>query len=248
MRRGYSREAFLDLVEHARALIPHVTISTDVIAGFCGETEEEHRDTLDVMERVRFDQAFMFHYSLRDKTHAARHFEDDVPQEVKLRRLQEIIDTFRAKAVEKNRELETGATRLVLTEGLSHKKHHLIAEGETSSSRSVQMTGKTDGNKRVVFSVPLADATSSSSSSSAVFLPQFDTQNRDLEQLSCADLILAAHSSSMSNSSSSSCVTDIAALKGKYIAVKIIDGNGTTLKGVALGESSITKWGQSGRF
>ena len=117
MRRGYSREAFLDLVEHARALIPHVTISTDVIAGFCGETEEEHRDTLDVMERVRFDQAFMFHYSLRDKTHAARHFEDDVPQEVKLRRLQEIIDTFRAKAVEKNRELETGATRLVLTEG-----------------------------------------------------------------------------------------------------------------------------------
>ena len=243
MRRGYSREAFLDLVEHARTLIPSVTISTDVIAGFCGETEDEHHDTLDVMARVRFDQAFMFHYSRRDKTHAARHFDDDVPQEVKLRRLQEIIDTFRTKAVEKNREFETGATHLVLTEGLSHKKHQLIAEeGKTfsSSSRSVQMTGKTDGNKRVVFSVPLADASSSSSSavsSSAVFMPPFDAQNRDLE-----------HSNSMSSSDASLCVTDVAALKGKYIAVKIVDGNGTTLKGVALGESSITQWSQSGRY
>ena len=257
MRRGYSREAFLDLVEHARALIPHVTISTDVIAGFCGETEEEHRDTLDIMERVRFDQAFMFHYSRRDKTHAARHFEDDVPQEVKLRRLQEIIDVFRTKAVEKNRELETGATHLVLTEGLSHKKHQLIAEEGTSSSnnRFVQMTGKTDGNKRVVFSVPLADTTSSSSSSSsssAVLLPQFDAQNSDLKLLPTDEIVLNAYSSSTStsneSSSSSSCVTDIAALNGKYIAVKIIDGNGTTLKGVALGESSIQKWSQSGRL
>lgn len=72
MRRGYSKEAFLDLVQRARDVIPGVALTTDVIAGFCGETEEEHQDTLDVMRTVQFDQAFMFAYSLRDKTHAAR--------------------------------------------------------------------------------------------------------------------------------------------------------------------------------
>jgi MiaB/RimO family radical SAM methylthiotransferase len=72
MRRGYSREAFLELVTRAREVIPDVTISTDVIAGFCGETEAEHADTVSLMIQVGFDQAFMFAYSLREKTHAAR--------------------------------------------------------------------------------------------------------------------------------------------------------------------------------
>lgn len=71
MRRGYTREAFLALVEDMRRLMPQVTLSTDVIAGFCGETEAEHADTVSLMREVAFDQAFMFAYSLRDKTHAA---------------------------------------------------------------------------------------------------------------------------------------------------------------------------------
>ncbi|KAI8321289.1 hypothetical protein GQ54DRAFT_240612, partial [Martensiomyces pterosporus] len=90
MRRGYSREAFLDLVRHIREVIPDVTFSTDVIAGFCGETEAEHKDTVSMMELVGFDTAFMFAYSMREKTHAHRKFKDDVPQDVKGRRLEEI--------------------------------------------------------------------------------------------------------------------------------------------------------------
>lgn len=71
MRRGYTREAFLSLVQDARTIIPGVCLSTDVIAGFCGETEEEHNETVSLMREVTFDQAFMFAYSLREKTHAA---------------------------------------------------------------------------------------------------------------------------------------------------------------------------------
>lgn len=72
MRRGYTREAYLNLVSKMREIIPGVSLSTDIIAGFCGETEEEHKDTLSLMEIVKYDQAFMFAYSLREKTWAHR--------------------------------------------------------------------------------------------------------------------------------------------------------------------------------
>ena len=72
MRRGYTREAYLRLIADTRALMPDVCLSTDIIAGFCGETEEEHNDTVNIMREVVFDQAFMFAYSKRDKTHASR--------------------------------------------------------------------------------------------------------------------------------------------------------------------------------
>ena len=72
MRRGYDRDAFLQLIDRVRSVIQDVTISTDVISGFCGETEQEHDETISLMKSVRFDQAFMFAYSLREKTHAAR--------------------------------------------------------------------------------------------------------------------------------------------------------------------------------
>lgn len=74
---------------------PQVTLSTDIIVGFCGETEEDHQATLDLMRRTGYDQAFMFAYSRRDKTYAARHLEDDVPEDVKQRRLAEVIAVFR---------------------------------------------------------------------------------------------------------------------------------------------------------
>ena len=73
----------LSLVEKARSTIPDVAISTDLIAGFCGETEEEHQDTLSLMKEVKYEHAFMFAYSLREKTHAHRNYEDDVPQDMK---------------------------------------------------------------------------------------------------------------------------------------------------------------------
>ena len=147
MRRGYSKGAYLDLIDKARDMIPGLSISTDIIAGFCGETEEEHRDTVDLMERVRYDQAFMFAYSLREKTHAARRFEDNVPDDVKGRRLQEIIDTFRTTVQLKNEQEDL------------HKLHCVLIEGEAKKplpGTLVSLHGRTDTNKRVFFpSIPI---------------------------------------------------------------------------------------------
>jgi len=144
MRRGYSRESYLSLVKQVRELIPNISISTDIIAGFCHETEEEHQDTLSLIREVQFDQAFMYAYSLRDRTHAAHNLEDNVPADVKKRRLQEIIDTYRQVLLEKNLREEADQFRLVLVEGPSSK----------STPELPMLTGRTEGNKRVVFPAP----------------------------------------------------------------------------------------------
>jgi MiaB/RimO family radical SAM methylthiotransferase len=141
MRRGYSREAYLELIDDVRRLIPDVAISSDFIAGFCGETEEEHLDTISLMEMVQFDQAFMFAYSMRGKTHAHRTMEDDVPADVKNRRLNEVITTFRREVQRRNDEVEVGRLRLVLVEG----------ESKRSTPENRMFSGRTDQNKRVVF-------------------------------------------------------------------------------------------------
>ncbi|KAJ3081587.1 CDK5 regulatory subunit associated protein 1 [Quaeritorhiza haematococci] len=148
MRRGYSKESFLDLAERARAVIPGVSLSTDVIAGFCGETEEEHRDTLEVMEKVAFEMAFMFAYSARDKTPAMRRYKDDVPEDVKKRRLAEIIQSFKKGATAKMKSM-VGSIQLVLVEGPSKRNEAML-------------TGRTDGNHVCVFdrNIPIADGLS----------------------------------------------------------------------------------------
>eukprot|EP00611_Tribonema_gayanum_P000867 TRINITY_DN10660_c0_g1_i2.p1 TRINITY_DN10660_c0_g1~~TRINITY_DN10660_c0_g1_i2.p1 ORF type:complete len:439 (-),score=196.93 TRINITY_DN10660_c0_g1_i2:340-1656(-) len=140
MRRGYTREAYLELAQRVRRLIPGVSMSSDFISGFCGETEEDHQQTLSLIEEVQFDQAFMYAYSLRDKTHAARRLSDDVPADVKQRRLAEVIATFRRGAQERNRSVELGRCRVVLVEGPSRR----------SAPERPLLTGRTDGNKRVV--------------------------------------------------------------------------------------------------
>ncbi|KAL7576073.1 hypothetical protein ACA910_000855 [Epithemia clementina (nom. ined.)] len=144
MKRGYSREAYLDLV--LNEVIPRigdVAISSDFIAGFCGETEDEHQDTLSLMEIIRYDQAFMFAYSMREKTHAHRTMQDDVPAEIKQRRLSEIIEVFHSKVHEKNSETEVGKFRCVLLEG----------ESKRSTEGAKLWHGRTDQNKRIVFPV-----------------------------------------------------------------------------------------------
>ncbi|KAJ3082924.1 hypothetical protein HK102_001385, partial [Quaeritorhiza haematococci] len=148
MRRGYSKESFVDLAERARAVIPGVSLSTDVIAGFCGETEEEHRDTLEVMEKVAFEMAFMFAYSARDKTPAMRRYKDDVPEDVKKRRLAEIIQSFKKGATAKMKSM-VGSIQLVLVEGPSKRNEAML-------------TGRTDGNHVCVFdrNIPIADGLS----------------------------------------------------------------------------------------
>ena len=101
MRRNHSREAYLTLVDRIRERIPHIALSSDFICGFCGETDEMFEDTLSLMEIVGYDQAYMFAYSLREKTHAHRRMEDDVPEAVKKERLTRLIEVFKRRQMER---------------------------------------------------------------------------------------------------------------------------------------------------
>ncbi len=120
MRRRYTRVGYLERVAKIRALMPDCALSTDVIAGFCSETEEDHRDTLSLFEAVGFDAAFMFQYSERPGTLAAKKYPDDVPPEVKTRRLEEIIALQNRLSLESNRR-DVGKTFQVLVEGPSKR-------------------------------------------------------------------------------------------------------------------------------
>ena len=120
MNRGYTREWYLERIESIRKIIPGCAISTDIITGFCGETNEDHENTLSLMDIVKFDFAYMFFYSERPKTLAQRKYEDDIPLEVKKERLQEVIDLQRTHSLESNRKY-IGKTFEVLVEGPSKK-------------------------------------------------------------------------------------------------------------------------------
>lgn len=112
MRRGYDRESYDALLERARSVIPGVTFSTDIIVGFCGETEYDHQQTLELLRQHRFPVGFLFAYSDRQRTHAARHYKDDVPPAVKKQRLAEAMDVFKAGVASRRREM-LGTTQLV---------------------------------------------------------------------------------------------------------------------------------------
>ena len=120
MRRRYTREWYLSRVDRIRELMPDCAISTDVIAGFCSETEEDHRDTLSLFEKVGFDAAYMFYYSERTGTLAARKYPDDVDIATKTRRLEEIIALQNRLSLESNRR-DLGKEFTVLVEGPSKK-------------------------------------------------------------------------------------------------------------------------------
>jgi tRNA-2-methylthio-N6-dimethylallyladenosine synthase len=120
MNRGYTREWYLERIDAIRRIMPDCAISTDVITGFCGETELEHQDTLSLMELVRYEMAFMFKYSERPKTLAERKYEDDVEEEVKGRRLQEVIALQMQGAAERTKQ-HVGKLQRVLIEGTSKK-------------------------------------------------------------------------------------------------------------------------------
>lgn len=137
MRRPYTRDQYLQLIEKMKGIIPGLSLSTDIIAGFCGETEEEHQQTLSLMREVEYDLAYMFAYSERERTLAYRKFEDDVPDDVKKRRLSEIISQQMSIQHRRNQD-EIGQRHVVLVEG-------------TSKRSEQQMSGRTDTNKIAVF-------------------------------------------------------------------------------------------------
>ena len=137
MNRGYSREWYLDRIAAIRRIMPDCAITTDIISGFCGETEEQHQETLSLMDEVNYDYAFMYKYSERPKTLAERRFEDDVPDDVKGRRLEEII----------NKQLQHS---LILNERQIGSIHKVLIEGHSKRSTE-DYCGRTGGNKMVIF-------------------------------------------------------------------------------------------------
>jgi len=137
MNRTYTREWYLNKVKRIREVMPDCGLSTDVISGFCTETEEDHHDTLSVMELSRFDMAYMFSYSERPGTLAARRYEDDIPEEVKKRRLIEIINLQNSHSRESYTN-DIGKTFEVLIEGSSRKS-------------DADWSGRNSQNKMVVF-------------------------------------------------------------------------------------------------
>lgn len=120
MNRGYTREWYLSRIDAIRRIVPDAGISMDIITGFCSETEEEHRDTLSLMEAVQYDFGYMFAYSERPKTLAERKYKDDVPAEVKSRRLAEIVDLQLKHSAIRTKQ-GVGKVHRVLVEGVSKK-------------------------------------------------------------------------------------------------------------------------------
>lgn len=120
MNRNYTREWYMNRINAIRKYMPNCAISTDIITGFCGETDEEHNDTISLMKEVRYEYAYMFKYSERPKTLAERKFEDDVPEEVKSKRLNEIIDLQQADSLYWNKK-QIGTVTKVLVEGTSKR-------------------------------------------------------------------------------------------------------------------------------
>ncbi|MEO8861117.1 MAG: tRNA (N6-isopentenyl adenosine(37)-C2)-methylthiotransferase MiaB [Ginsengibacter sp.] len=137
MNRTYTREWYLSKVNRIREILPGCGISTDVITGFCTETEEDHQETLSLMEYCEYDLAYMYFYSERPGTLAEKRFADDVPEEIKKRRLQEVVALHRIQSL-KSMEKEVGKTATVLIEGNSKKS-------------DAHWAGRSDNNKVVVF-------------------------------------------------------------------------------------------------
>ncbi len=137
MNRGYTREWYLERIDAIRRIIPNCSISTDLISGFCDETEEEHQDTLSMMRAVKWDFAYMYKYSERPKTLAERRFDDNVPEKIKGTRLTEIINIQQENSLVINQK-QLGKIQKVLVEGVSKRSQE-------------HMAGRNDHNTTVIF-------------------------------------------------------------------------------------------------
>ena len=142
MNRVYNREYYLERINTIKKWIPDIALSTDILSGFCGETDQDHQDTLSIMREVEYSSAFMFRYSVRNGTKAAENLIDDVPDEVKAKRLEEII------ALQQQLSLENNQKDI-------HKIFEVLVEGVSKRSDK-KMFGRTSQNKVCVF--PRQDA------------------------------------------------------------------------------------------
>ena len=227
MHRGYSREAYLALIANARSILGKnspeqvaLGISSDFISGFCGETEQEHRDTVTLMQEVGFDQAFTYSYSMREQTYAGLFLEDDVPDDVKSRRLTELIDTFQSTAQARNARLEVGRLHVVLVEGEAKNKNN---------DNRRKWTGRTDSNKRVVFPDSALLLDNLTQQEADVFKRMSVVKDHDSITAGSVDSTIKQIVVSKGGGESRSGLK-----KGDYVIVKISGNRGHTLRGVAI--------------
>jgi tRNA-2-methylthio-N6-dimethylallyladenosine synthase len=136
MNRKYTREWYLERVEAIRRIVPECAITTDIFAGYCSETEEDHQESLSLMRECRYDSSFMFKYSERPGTYASKHFPDDIDEETKIRRLNELISL--------QNELSAQCNRFCIG-----KEYDVLLEGVSKRSRD-QLFGRTEQNKVVI--------------------------------------------------------------------------------------------------
>ncbi len=144
MKRGYTREWYMDRISAIKKIIPECAISTDIIAGFCSETDDDHKDTISLMKWANYDTAFMFKYSERPNNYAQRNYADDIPEDVKSERLSEIIELQSNMSYESNKQ-DLGKTFEVLVEGTSKRSEKRLF-GRNSQNKVIIF----DGNKKLV--------------------------------------------------------------------------------------------------
>ncbi len=149
MNRKYTREWYLDRVAAIRRIVPDCGLSTDIFVGYHDETEEDHQLSLSLMREVQYDSAFMFKYSERPGTYASKHLPDNVPEEVKLHRLNELIALQTEISALQNKKDE-GREFCVLTEGFSKRSREKLRAGGAEAP-GLQLCGRTEQNKMVVF-------------------------------------------------------------------------------------------------
>ena len=137
MNRPYSREEYLEKIELIRTLIPSCGITTDIMCGFCDENEDDHQQTLDLMEKIKYDSSFTFAYSERSGTYSAKNFKDNVDKDTKIRRLNEIIELQRIHSEYQNKKC-------------IGKTFEILVEGESKRNKN-EYFGRTTCNKVVIF-------------------------------------------------------------------------------------------------
>jgi len=157
MNREYTRDWYMDRIRAIKAIMPECAISTDIITGFCTETEDDHQETLSLMEWAGYDFAYMFKYSERPGTRAARKYRDDVPEEVKSKRLNEII-SLQNKLSVRSKKQDVGRVFEVLIEDFSKRSQEHLS-GRTSQNKVVVFPGNGRGKGEYV-SVKIESSTS----------------------------------------------------------------------------------------
>jgi tRNA-2-methylthio-N6-dimethylallyladenosine synthase len=172
MNRTYTREWYLAKVARIREVLPDCGLSTDIIAGFCSETEEDHQQTLDLMQQCDYDLAYMYFYSERPGTLAERRYEDDVPEPIKKRRLQEIIDLHRGQSL-RNMQKEMNTTREVLIEGNS-KKSDAHWQGRTTHNKMVVFPKNGVSQKGDYVKVQIIDCTAGTLIGQQIHVPELN--------------------------------------------------------------------------